>query len=115
MAKPCILARPVMRRRTSLKPNQARRQLRKPCQHLPALQILGQNRSAGRIKPANGKLFFAISRPIVRMHVSVADFVMVDGSRSGLFYDNTTLAHQMPIAGAVHHITETTLTQNPLT
>ena len=53
------------------------------------------------------KLFFAISRPIVWMAVSVADFFMVDGSLVGLLNDKPTLAHQMPYASAVHHITVT--------
>jgi hypothetical protein len=30
----------------------------------------------------------------------------VDACFAGLFYDNTTLAHQMPLASAVRHITE---------
>jgi hypothetical protein len=29
----------------------------------------------------------------------------VDACFAGLFYDNTTLAHQMPLASAVRHIT----------
>jgi late competence protein required for DNA uptake (superfamily II DNA/RNA helicase) len=55
------------------------------------------------------------------MVVPVADFVMVDGSLAWLFYDNNTLAHQMPQASAVHHITvilflthHSTLQRNPL-
>jgi hypothetical protein len=40
----------------------------------------------------------------VWMATSVADFFMVDGSLVGCF-NNTTLAHQMPQASAVHHIT----------
>jgi hypothetical protein len=35
---------------------------------------------------------------------------MVDGSLVGLFYDTPTLAHQMPQASAVHHITVIPLT-----
>jgi hypothetical protein len=41
------------------------------------------------------------------MVVSGVGFLMVNGSLVGLFYDNTTLAHQMPQASAVHHITVT--------
>jgi hypothetical protein len=35
----------------------------------------------------------------------VVIFVMVDGSSDGS-YNGPILAHQMPLAGAVHHITE---------
>jgi len=77
----------------------------KPDQTWPRFNSLFTTVTPSGSKPCAKKLFFAISRPIVWMIVSVAHFVMVDGSLVGLFYDNTTLAHQMPHASAVHHIT----------
>jgi hypothetical protein len=41
------------------------------------------------------------------MAVSGVAFFMVDGSLVGLFNNGPILAHQMPQASAVHHITVT--------
>jgi hypothetical protein len=38
--------------------------------------------------------------------LGVIIFVMVDGSLDWLFTTTPILAHQMPLASAVHHITE---------